>query len=173
MMRRLGTILLVGLVGSSLCLPAWAQSDADTRDARSLQGLEGVYLVVDSFAAELESDGLYASAVEADVERQLQAAGIPLLTREEAVADPRQPRLHIDIESTLTSAGLHAYSIVVEFRQNVRLMTKGEAEVAASTWTASPMTRAAARDQVEWINDDIRSLVGEFVQAYASVNQQQ
>lgn len=148
-----------------------AAQASPTSDLTSLRGVEGVFLVVDHLQPDLEADGLYRTAIMATAERKLKAAGIPVMTSDELVTDLRQPNLRICIESTLTGSGLHAYHLTIHFRQNVGLLVPGsEVQVLATTWEAPPITGAVARDQVEWVNDEIASMIDAFVKAYRVAN---
>jgi len=152
---------------------ARAQSAADQRasaPASSLQGVDGVFLTVDAVDAELETDGLYRSAITATAERTLEAAGIAVLTRDEVLQDPRRPLLRIVVDSQLTGAGLHAYHLKVEFRQTVGLLHDPNLQLSGVTWTAPSRTGAVARDQVAWLNDDLQAMLDAFVAAHQVAN---
>lgn len=172
-MRRLSFLIatLVLLIGTTGLVRA--QSAADQRaptPTSSLHDVDGVFLTVDAVDAELETDGLYRTAIEATAERTLEAAGIAVLSRDEVLQDPRRPHLHIAVHSRLTGAGLHAYHLVVEFRQTVGLLHDPDMHLPATTWTAPPRTGAVARDQVEWLNDDLQAMLDAFVDDFQTAN---
>lgn len=167
--RAIVGLWALGMLLGSLQL-AHAQA-APTSALTSLEGVDGVFLVVDHLQATLESDGLYRSAIIGTAQRKLKAAGIPVLSNEELVNNPRQPNLHISVQSTLTGSQLHAYHLSIQFRQNVGLLIpSSDVQVLATTWEAPPITGAIARDQVEWVNDEITGMIDAFIRAYRMAN---
>lgn len=164
-------VVLLLLAGPTRTAGAQGASDASlSAAAASLQDVRGVYLAVDAVDADLERDGLYRSAITATAERTLEAAGIPLLSRDEVMQNPRRPHLTITVHSRLTGAGLHAYHLTMAFRQTVGLLHAPDTHLPAVTWTATPRTGAVARDQVEWLNDDLQAMLDAFVAAYQAAN---
>lgn len=167
--------LLCGLVLAFLMtLPVLAQSTTVAAGPfnPAMQGLGGVYVLVENLSPTLEQDGLHQSALKAGAELQIKKAGIKVMTHEEAMADPRQPYLYIVVGSMKTGGGLHAYSASVECRQMVGLLSDPDTHIEAATWMSRRVTGAVSSNQTEWIGEDVASLVDDFIKEYQLANPQ-
>ena len=84
-------VLLVWLVSET----SLAQTLEQQRE--TLRGLTGVAVVVEPLNAEAEQDGLQQGRLQATVEKQLRAAGIPVLSKETWSLTPGGPYLYVNV----------------------------------------------------------------------------
>jgi hypothetical protein len=139
----------------------------DELSRRSLKGLKGVEVVVESLKAEAERDGLDETSIQTDVELKLRLAGIAVLTKEERLAAPGTPFLYINVNTQ--SGSLYAYSISVQLEQDVRLDRDPSTRISATTWSVTSVG-TVGRNNLRDVRDSIKDIVDIFINAYLSVN---
>ena len=84
--------------------------------------------------ASAEQDGLTRRLLQDEVEHQLQAAGIRVLTQDEWRRTPGSPYLYVSVSALKKSNGLYAYSIEVCLNQLVTLLRNQDIQDFAETW---------------------------------------
>jgi hypothetical protein len=162
----IGLAVLWGLLG----LSGRETGAFDDESARAtLRRVEGVQVVVERFAPDVERAGLTRQQLQTDVELQLRQAGIPVLTHEERHAMPGAPWLYIHVNVVLSpDVRLVPYHIRVELRQGAILQTYlYQADV--STWNAGE-TGVIGKTQLASLRPYVRDRVDEFITAYRSVH---
>src|SRR5665213_1189596 len=82
-----------------LCSVAPATASDSDIDRASLKGLTGVFVLVEDLNPAEEQAGLKTADIQADAVQQLQAAGIPLLSKEQDIQAPGMPTLYINAVS--------------------------------------------------------------------------
>jgi len=135
----------------------------------SMEGIRGVTVRVEgSLEKEIEQQGLTKDALRGDVESQLQAAGITLLTDLEFLEAKDRPMLSITI-NTLKHGEGYIFSVTAQLYQHVYLIKKGQDKTYPSTTWSS-----AGAIGIFYNPEDLRSLVKEevdtFIKAYLSAN---
>jgi hypothetical protein len=85
-------------------------------------------VVIEPLPALVETDGLSQQQLQIEVERQLHAAGIRVLNKEELRSTPGSPYLYANVSALKKVYGLYADSIEVCFNQ---LATSWETPPAA------------------------------------------
>ncbi|MBW2076967.1 MAG: hypothetical protein JRI71_05365 [Deltaproteobacteria bacterium] len=157
--------VLAALVASGS--PAWAFGTELSR--ASMAGIRGVTVRVEgSLEKDLEQQGLTKDTLRGDVESQLQAAGITLLSDLVFLETKERPMLIITI-NTLKHGQGYIFSVIAQLYQHVYLIKKGQ----DTTYPATSWSSAGAIG-ILYNPEDLRSLVKEevdaFIKAYLSAN---
>ncbi len=141
----------------------------------TLRGLQGVYVAVEELQPNLikydavQKAGLSQAALQREVEARLKAAGIKVLTWDQALKTPGSPFLYIVVNTHESEKYWYAYDIRIELQQVVSMEANPKVRAMAGTWSTS-MTGIANIGKLQVIRDDVGALVGKFVQAYKAVN---
>jgi hypothetical protein len=148
---------LAVLVPFSSC--AWAFGTE--LSASSVAGLRGFTVrVVGSLEKELEQHHFTMDTLRGEVESQLQAAGISLLTDLEFLETKQRPMLGITIHTLKHGEG-HIFSVIAQLYQHVYLIKKGQEKTyPAATWSS------AGAIGIFYNPEDLRSLMKEQVDAF-------
>src|SRR5438034_8470713 len=110
----IGLAVLWGLIG----LPALGSCADDGDFARAtLQGLQGVYVLIEDIPPENERAGLTTPQLQTDVEGQLRQAGIPVLTKDHAFRLHGAPYVYVYVYLVPHPIGLTTYRRLVEVNQ--------------------------------------------------------
>jgi len=140
----------------------------------TLEGLGGVFVRTEANAA-CEGVGMAASDVQADAAVLLLEAEVPLLTREQMLANVGLPELRITLECAVgdgtAAAGAFAYSVSVRVQQAAQMIRDSQVTLAeAVTWyaTAVGVSDAAAAGAV--LEEALRAKLTEFSSAYGAAN---
>src|SRR5882724_9880802 len=127
----LGLAFLWGMIG----LPERGRCADDGDFARAtLQGLQGVYVLLEDIQPEMARAGLTTQQLQADVEERLRHAGIPVLTKDQAFRLQGTPFLYVYVHLVPHPIGLTVYSILVEVNQRASLDLNGSS-ASVSTWS--------------------------------------
>jgi hypothetical protein len=137
----------------------------------SLRGLNGVHVLVADLDTEDEIYGLDTALIRKDIDDMLRAAGINVLTREEAMRTPGIPCLYVNVDTMKGSDGFYAYSTTVELLQGVYLIRNPDIRTYAETWSTGVKGIAAEPNLKQTIQDDLRDILEVFINNYFSVNQ--
>ena len=135
----------------------------------TLRGLAGVAVVVEPLNAEAEQDGLQQGRLQATVEKQLRAAGIPVLSKETWSVTPGGPYLYVNIAALKKQYKLYAYSIEVCLNQLVTLARDRNIRQFAETWETREVGTVGS-DKLVTVQDSIARHVETFIAAYRTVN---
>jgi len=163
---RFGTVT----IALALCLitSISAQGARLALEVKSLRGVVGVHVVVESLAADLVSDGLTTDSLEKTVTDRLSAGGIRLLTEDELSQDGAAI-FYISLASVKNDKGLYACDIHAEVIQAAALTRDPHILTPATTWTSTTVGIVGASN-VRQLNDTVGRLADEFVRDYKSVN---
>ena len=157
--------VLWGLIG----LPALGRCADDGDFARAtLQGLQGVYILIEDIQPEMARAGLTTQQLHTDVEWQLRQAGIPVLTKDQAFRVQGAPYVYVYVHLLPHPIGLTAYSILVEVNQRASLDRNGSS-ASVSTWSVQRLGTIGSR-HLATIRHDVRNQVDYFIHVYRSVN---
>ena len=135
----------------------------------TLRGLAGVAVVVEPLNAEAEQDGLQQRRLQATVEKQLRAAGIPVLSTETWSVTPGGPYLYVNVAALKKQYELYAYSIEVCLNQLVTLARDRNIRQFAETWETREVGTVGS-DKLVTVQDSIARHVETFIAAYLTVN---
>jgi hypothetical protein len=141
------------------------------RAKETLRGLPGVTVVIEPLQETAEHDGLTRGQLQTEVERQLQAAGIRVLTQEEWRTTPGSPYLYVNVSALKKNYGLYAYSIEVCLNQLVTLTRNQNIQEFAETWETREVG-TVGKDRLATVQESVASHVNIFIRDYFSVNPQ-
>jgi hypothetical protein len=138
----------------------------ETRSRDALRGVEAVRVLVETtpFAAQ---HGLSAERVAAAATERLRAAGLRVLTDEEAGAK-RVPVFFVRI-MLFEAPCAYTYSVDVQLRETVRLARAPESETTAATWQNGGHALTAPRDERR-VFEGTQSFLDYFAREYAAAN---
>jgi len=148
-----------------------AQGISARNRAETLNGLNGVHVVVEEIPAIGVENGITASAIKTAVEAKLTERGIPILSLGALTMDPRGPTLLVKIDMG-KSEPVFFYNAQVQFFQNVTLTTDAsqvQATASASTWQMNQF-EVIGRFRLSSIPQQINRLVAAFILDYESQN---
>lgn len=169
-MKQFLSSLVVALF---LSLTATAQKIPTVDHRGSLRALPGFNVLIESFHyAEAESRGFTESQLQTDVELRLRRAGIRVLTIQEAKESAANPTLYVNVTLVRLDApadGLYAFSLSVDVRQTVLLVTPPFSKTFASTWETAT-TGAIGLQRVGDLRGRIGDLVDELINDYLAAN---
>jgi hypothetical protein len=166
--RRWIVSVFMVLVLVNLDSPVFAFDNRLTR--RTLQGLQGVIVVVASLGPEIKQDGLTEDQLRTDTELKLRMAGIKVLSNEELSITPGKPMMHVYItilKTKLNHYTLYVFSISLQIMQEASLARAPNIKTAAITWLVDITGKTG---ELEDIRDSTKDLVDKFINAYLSVN---
>ena len=140
---------------------------------KSLQGLKGVFILVEHIEPEAERDGVRASDLQKRVEANLRLAGIKVLTEEELHRSPGQPFLYVRVtyRKLMTNIPIGAaIDLELELRQNAFLERDAAIDLPASTWQGGMLVTVGIGDLTKGLLNGIDHLTEQFISDYRSVN---
>src|SRR5438067_8523902 len=152
--------VLIAILMTLICLDL---SMAQTRDQQrdSLQGLQGVEVIIESLRPDAETDGLSQEAIRTAVELILRSRSIRVLTRSESLRMPAAPYLYVKVSTYNHSSDLYAYAVTVEVMQKVSLAQRPQQTMTATTWEKGAVgTRS--HSNIRMVIDSVESKVKEF-----------
>lgn len=161
--------IALGVIGALLFMRSAAVAEMPERAKETLRGLPGVTVVIEPLQAAVEQDGLTQRALQAEVERQLQAAGIRVLTQDEWRSTPGSPYLYVNVAALKKNYGLYAYSIEVCLNQLVSLLRNRDIQEFAETWETREVG-TVGKDRLSTVRDSVAAHVNIFIRDYFSVN---
>ena len=153
------------VIGMLLIPTGIAQSESsENLPLPILQGLKGVYVLVENVEEDLSADGVQRLQIQSYAEIRLMEAGIRVLEHEQAFDRPGIPFLYINIGSFRFDQESYAICIDVSLREQVQLLRKEKSPaVVATTW------RKGARVGVlpaKLVARGIRQTVDEAIQEF-------
>jgi hypothetical protein len=154
-----------------LCSLAPARASDSEIDRASLKGLKGVFVLVEDLNPPEEQAGLKTADIQADAVQRLQAAGIPLLSKEQDIDTPGMPTLYISVSvASSTATDLWPFSIDVNLEQQATLKRNPETFVpTAITWHVGSLG-AVDKSNIRSVRDRVNEQIAKFVNAYNKVN---
>ncbi len=156
----------------SLALVPAALLASDTKAAReSLKGLTGFTVLVADVGSK-KTAGLDAAKIKANVEAKLKAAGIKVLSADEAAKAPGNPHLEINLDSITSKDNTVSFELIRRGSAPGAARWPGTPNMkvpACSTWSKGRVGRANS-DIPAFLSQQISSEVDFFLKAYAEVN---
>ncbi len=147
---------------------AWGASE---NHRASLRGITGVQIRVESLSAEARLDGLTESAIEADVQQRLRAAGVAVLAAAQGAPDGMAPVLYVRVNAKRShEAPVYAVNVTVALLQDVVAARDPNLRLReAKTWDAGYLRtyEPAGLRQARGVVGD---LVAEFIQDWRAAN---
>jgi hypothetical protein len=142
------------------------------RARASLQGLPGVYVLVEPLNREAERDGLTKAQVQTDVELHLRKAGIQVLTKEEWSATPGFPYLYVNLNLWKSPyLFVYIYHLTVQFLQNA-MLERDLSSWSTVTWEQRRLGHvgsASLRSLREPLGDMVDAFLNDFLAANPSL----
>lgn len=144
------------------------QGQSDFVDMRgSLQGLPGVYVLIEKVTDEAISIGLTRERFQTIAELELRKAGIKVLTEEESRKHATFPTLYIPTVVGFIEGGF-MYAVRVVLQQNVTLATG--TRTAAETWSSNIYVGVAPRKGQEAATEAVVKFVQDFANDFLAAN---
>ncbi len=163
--------LVLGVIGilSIIASPVFALNSEMNR--ASLKGLQGVRVLVEDLAPEAEQAGLAKESLQKGVEEKLRAAGIRVLTQDEAALTPGEPYLYVNVNVTFSKGEGEtcSYSIDIALIQNVTLARDAGQTTYAVTWSTGGVGLIGKKSLSE-LQESVQGLADIFVRAFNGVN---
>lgn len=154
----------------AMSLPVAAAAQDTTWNRYTLEGLGGVFVRADTNLG-CEGAGVSAESMRADAVAVLEAAEVPLLGRDEMLADPGLPELRVTFECGGGVAGMVGYSVSVRVQQATQMIRDTQITLSeAVTWWASGVGVAEAGGVVQALKGVMEGKLGEFVEAFGEAN---
>jgi hypothetical protein len=144
-----------------------AQTQAMQR--ASLEGLQGVAVVIENIKPDAHADGLSAEAIRTAVELILRSNGIRVVTQSETIKTPAAPYLYVRVSTLKNSSGLYSYDVTVTLSQVVSTVNRPLDRILAATWDNSSIGSTGAANLSKVI-DSVESLVKTFANDYLAAN---
>ncbi len=166
---RLCTVAIVSAL--ALTLSTGVLAARVSMEVKSLKGLSGVCVVVETLAPDITRDGLSVDSLRKTVSSHLSSGGINLLT-EEQLSQPGAAIFYVSISSVKNEAGLYACDVHAEVIQAAALSRDPSILTPATTWTSATVGIVGASN-VRQLNDTVAGLADEFVKDFLSINSKQ
>ena len=140
----------------------------DSGSRESLRGMFGLGLVIEEVSPDASADGLSQEAIRTTVEQALRSKGIRLLT--ERTRSGSSPYLYINVNTLKEELGLYAYTVTVDLKQLVGLLSMKNKKTWGTTWSASVIGMVRQENVNQIITDAVEPLVKDFVDDFLAVN---
>ena len=167
-MRYLLQLLAVALVWTNVGAVHALDRAIDNGSRGSLRGIFGMGLVIEDVSPDAAADGLSQDAIRTAVEQILRSKGIRLLT--ERTRSESAPYLYINVNTLKEELGLYAYSVNVDLKQVVGLLSMKNKKTWGATWSASVIGMVRQENLTQIITDAVEPLVNDFVNDFRSAN---
>ncbi len=176
MQRRVALVVAV-LVACASVHGAGAQNAADEFRRRTLVGLRGVGVLIESIDSEIEKAGLSVSILRTDVELELRRSGITVLPSIAELSPPAvlermaagDPYLYVNVNALRSPAGYYVYSVHVELQQGARLVRDPKMTVHAATWNSGSAGTVGLAG-LSMLRERVRDHVDRFANDYLAAN---
>jgi hypothetical protein len=140
----------------------------DSGSRESLRGMFGLGLVIEEVGPDASADGLSQEAIRTTVEQALRSKGIRLLT--ERTRSGSSPYLYINVNTLKEELGLYAYTVTVDLKQLVGLLSMKNKKTWGTTWSASVIGMVRQENVNQIITDAVEPLAKDFVDDFIAVN---
>ena len=140
----------------------------DSGSRESLRGMFGLGLVIEEVSPDASADGLSQEAIRTTVEQALRSKGIRLLT--ERTRSGSSPYLYINVNTLKEELGLYAYTVTVDLKQLVGLLSMKNKKTWGTTWSASVIGMVRQENVNQIITDAVESLAKDFIDDFIAVN---
>ena len=159
-LKLLVIVLVWGAIGVAHAL--------DSGSRESLRGMFGLGLVIEEVSPDASSDGLSQEAIRSAVEQALRSKGIRLLT--ERTRSGSSPYLYVSVNTLKEELGLYAYSVTVDLKQFVGLLSMKNKKTWGTTWSTSVIGMVRQENVSQIIADAVEPLIKDFVDDFLAVN---
>jgi hypothetical protein len=158
------TCIVFALVSESLALNTGA-------NRLTLKGLQGVRVLVEEVASEIEKSGLTKNKLQGDVENQLKKAGIAVLSEAEVLKTPGEPYLYININAAAgkIQPEIYSYSIDIALIQNVFLERDPKANTYGITWSTGGVG-ITEKDSLNQLGESLGGIIDVFIESFQFAN---
>jgi hypothetical protein len=175
MMKNLLRIMMVRVLFLLLALtltlsyPLFAVNGISNR--ATFRGLKGVGVLVEKLPPEVEQEGLKREQLQMEVESKLRAAGIKVLTKEEAFNTPGEPFLYVNLNVNIakTESDIYPYSIDLLLVQKVSLLRDPKLTSHAITWSTGGVG-SIGKPILSQLRENVEAMVDVFIKAYLTEN---
>ncbi|OQW40529.1 MAG: hypothetical protein A4C66_02260 [Nitrospira sp. HN-bin3] len=140
----------------------------DSGSRESLRGMFGLGLVIEEVSPDVSADGLSQEAIRSAVEQALRTKGIRLLT--ERTRSGSSPYLYVSVNTLKEELGLYAYSVTVDLKQFVGLLSMKNKKTWGTTWSTSVIGMVRQENVSQIIADAVEPLIKDFVDDFLAVN---
>jgi hypothetical protein len=140
----------------------------DSGSRESLRGMLGLGLVIEEVSPDASTDGLSQEAIRSTIEQALRSKGIRLLT--ERTRSGSSPYLYINVNTLKEELGLYAYTVTVDLKQFVGLLSMKNKKTWGTTWSASVIGMVRQENVNQIIADAVEPLIKDFVDDFLAVN---
>lgn len=164
------SFLLVGIT----CLPvkAYFSEDYLFLENTSLRGINTVIVDVDtpvtSVNDELEHQGVSSATLQKRIMERLQAAGINVLSGDQAISDPQVALLKLRIHLTIGWGTVYSWGLNLSLNQRVAMAREGS-YYPVRTWSTGKFG-GTQQTNLRIINDYSMELVDNFIEAHHAQN---
>ena len=170
MVRYTKPYILLTLLLLLTPLVSHAQNEIE-RERSSLRGISELAFTVnlETNVSLNEKGELEVTSIKDAAEERLNEAGIPLVPDREVQSSADIPFLYMHINTMDAGRGLVPFSISLRFYQPVQLVLNRNQQSSASTWETG-MVGIVSYDRMHIIQESAVNLLGDFIDAYHSVN---
>jgi hypothetical protein len=171
MPRTISSLAIAAAAALAVTLPAQASAQTFVTTGRdTMRGLPGTEVAVENIEQDLAADGVTVAAIQADVVRRLQAAGVTVYSSQTANASPAKAYLYVHVSSLkVPTMGIYTMHVAVQLRQTVRSLASNSNIVDAMTWDHNDVVVLPVA-QVSGVRTVIDEFVDEFIQDWKSVH---
>jgi len=163
------TISLAVIVLFAVTVATRRLNAATPSEVRSLRGLSGVEVVVETPAEELLAAGLSAEQLRGELQSRLQERGIRVLTSGDRA--PGRPWLYFRTAAVKSSStSILGYFVTVQLRQDVSLDRNPDSHCGASTWDASAGGFSTSDAAAVTVRHAAQDLADGFATDFAAAN---
>lgn len=173
---KLGVILFIigfAIIGYA---KVWG---AENYQRASLQGLKGIYVLIDGQFDDLIREGLTKDQLKTDVELQLRKARIKVLTEQEFETMPESPHLSITVSSSKGAIGVsgsyskttfYAIGLLIQLHQDVILIRNPKMKISGVTWKTILTGWHEAKDVKNSVRENLKDGIDIFMNDYLTAN---
>ncbi|MDH4153287.1 MAG: DUF4136 domain-containing protein [Nitrospira sp.] len=140
----------------------------DSGSRESLRGLFGLGLVIEDVSPDASADGLSQETLRSTIEQALRSKGIRLLT--ERTRSGSSPYLYVNVNTLKEELGLYAYTVTVDLKQLVGLLSIKNKKTWGTTWSASVIGMVRQENVNQIIADAVEPLIKDFVDDFLAAN---
>lgn len=173
-MKQRILIIVSALVISLASASAYAYFSWDymVLENSSLKGINTITVLVEppitSLNDELVNHGVSATKLQKRMTEHLQAAGLNVVSREQAATDPQAALLRLRIHLTIGYGAVYSWGLNLSLNQKVAL-NRAESFYPVRTWSTGKFG-GTQQTNLRIINDYSMQLVNDFIDAYRAQN---
>ena len=159
--------LLWTMVTALVCVATAAAASDSQPERASLAGLSALSVVVEDLPSIATNNGLTTAALQADTERRLRLAGIPITSDSDAYL-----YVHVTVADPGSSSPL-PYYVDVALIQEITIPRGGiqsRTPLQCPTWSVNRLGMASGDRLRPNVSDRVGEFVDQFIRAYRSVN---